>query len=278
MNISKKDINTLFAYLSVLSILINVIILIIYIVFKLSNIKINIIVSYVLSFTTQYILMYIIAKVFYHDYNIKNDFKCCSKNCILDILLCFIFIFSFSIILTFIFNLFNIPLVQSVNIQDIPLFWAIIIGVVAAPTIEEVLFRGLIFDCLKTNGVYEAIIISSLAFGMLHGTLIQLISASLLGVILCLLKIKYKSLVPCIILHMLNNAAAVIDSSFVNDILIAFLLILSVIIIIFFLIRYKDILKKLLISSKKSILSLFRSIWFYVYLIFTIINIVLTIL
>ncbi len=77
---------------------------------------------------------------------------------------------------------------------------------VLAPFIEEVLFRGLIINELKGKMPFVlVIIIQALIFGVIHGNWLQIIYASILGIILGLVSTWCRSVWPAIILHISMN-------------------------------------------------------------------------
>jgi membrane protease YdiL (CAAX protease family) len=87
--------------------------------------------------------------------------------------------------------------------------WAILSTVVAAPILEEVLFRGLIFEsCRERFGGGSAVLISALLFGLIHIVPVQMINAFVVGLILGYVYLKTNSLLSVIILHAINNAIA----------------------------------------------------------------------
>lgn len=87
--------------------------------------------------------------------------------------------------------------------------WAILSAVVAAPILEEVLFRGLIFEsCRERFGRGAAVLISALLFGLIHVIPVQVINAFVVGLILGYVYLKTNSLLSVIILHGVNNAIA----------------------------------------------------------------------
>jgi membrane protease YdiL (CAAX protease family) len=82
---------------------------------------------------------------------------------------------------------------------------------IAAPFIEETLFRGLLFGSLRTYmGTWTAIVISAAIFSALHLELIGFVPRFVLGVGLGYLYVKHNSLYPSIGLHGLNNLLAVL--------------------------------------------------------------------
>ncbi|NDW13078.1 CPBP family intramembrane metalloprotease [Bacteroides sp. 214] len=78
------------------------------------------------------------------------------------------------------------------------------------PVLEELLFRGAILTILLRKFTpWKAILISALIFGVFHLNPPQIISATLIGLILGWLYYKTASLIPCIIIHVLNNSLSV---------------------------------------------------------------------
>jgi len=89
----------------------------------------------------------------------------------------------------------------------------ILLIVVAAPISEEVCFRGMLFGGLRTRlPRLAAALISALLFGGLHAlTGVSAVPPLIaFGFILALLYEKTGSIVPGILLHMLNNSVALI--------------------------------------------------------------------
>ena len=80
-------------------------------------------------------------------------------------------------------------------------------AVVLAPILEEILFRGLIAKALNRNlHPWLAIILSSLVFGAVHGTIIGFIYASIIGAFMCWIYFKTNSLLSSILFHIGFNA------------------------------------------------------------------------
>jgi hypothetical protein len=78
------------------------------------------------------------------------------------------------------------------------------------------LFRGIILDgFLKNYKPTHAILASALLFALLHGNLAQGIGAFMSGILLGWVYWKTKSIMPCIVLHLLNNSVAFIGTQFI---------------------------------------------------------------
>ena len=87
---------------------------------------------------------------------------------------------------------------------------------VITPLAEEVVFRGAILRTLLTmfdrRWHWVPIIISAIIFGLVHGNSAQLIHAIPMGMLLGWLYYRTDSLVPSVILHVINNSAAYVQT------------------------------------------------------------------
>ncbi|MFI3331279.1 MAG: type II CAAX endopeptidase family protein [Rikenellaceae bacterium] len=87
--------------------------------------------------------------------------------------------------------------------------WGLITTIVAAPILEEVLFRGILQSSLSHNiGKWSALILVSLIFALVHGIPPQAVNAFFISMILGYLFIRTGSLLCVIIIHSLNNCLA----------------------------------------------------------------------
>ena len=81
----------------------------------------------------------------------------------------------------------------------------IICAVIIGPIIEELMFRGLALRAFnKKDNKVEAIIFTSVVFGLMHSNFSQFISATIAGCIFGYVAIEY-GLIYSILLHMLGN-------------------------------------------------------------------------
>ncbi len=96
------------------------------------------------------------------------------------------------------------------NTKNLPLFWIAVS--VAAPFFEEFLFRGFLLEGMARSkiGLTGAVIITSAIWAVIHMQYgwFEIISIFFIGILLCLAKIKSKSLYVPIAMHMLMNLAA----------------------------------------------------------------------
>ncbi len=80
--------------------------------------------------------------------------------------------------------------------------------VVAAPLLEEILFRGIFLDgFLKNYSARKSIFWSSLFFAVAHMNPWQFIVAFVLGLLIGYVYLKTRSLLPCIFIHFIANLA-----------------------------------------------------------------------
>ena len=116
---------------------------------------------------------------------------------------------------------------------------------ILAPIVEEFIFRYFMINQFKDKGINKAIIISSIAFGIMHLNIIQSTYAFILGLILGYLYIKNNefNLYRCILFHITVNAGSVVYEYTPNKILPYINLFLLISISTYLLVRIKKIIK-----------------------------------
>ena len=92
------------------------------------------------------------------------------------------------------------------QILDFPLGLNLILTCVAAPIFEELMFRRLLLDRLRPYGDAFAVLVSALAFGLLHGNFSQYFYAFSLGCVFGYLVLRTGCVWQSILLHALINA------------------------------------------------------------------------
>ncbi|MBR1925783.1 MAG: CPBP family intramembrane metalloprotease [Clostridia bacterium] len=85
----------------------------------------------------------------------------------------------------------------------------LLIGFLPAVT-EELIYRGMIFNGLKKMGKWPAILLSALAFCLMHGSLPQFPYTFLLGIILGYVMWETGALWLCMLIHFCNNATVLV--------------------------------------------------------------------
>lgn len=85
--------------------------------------------------------------------------------------------------------------------------WFIIVGVIFAPFVEELFFRGFLFQGFRQKyGWVKGAFLSSIIFGLAHLDLVAFIPSSIFGFLFAYLYHRSNSVWPGIILHVLVNA------------------------------------------------------------------------
>lgn len=83
--------------------------------------------------------------------------------------------------------------------------------VVIAPITEELLFRGVLLRGLvRSYGERAGLLVSAVLFGLLHGRPAEAIVAFVAGLVLGALRLRTRSVLPCIALHVGVNALPVL--------------------------------------------------------------------
>lgn len=95
------------------------------------------------------------------------------------------------------------------GLTDYP-FWAGITLLALLPALaEEFVCRGVIFHELRHNGIWKAILISALLFGIMHMNFNQMSYAFVLGIVLALVVEATDSIWASVIVHFTLNASSV---------------------------------------------------------------------
>jgi membrane protease YdiL (CAAX protease family) len=96
--------------------------------------------------------------------------------------------------------------------SDVALVAVAFLVCVMAPIAEELFFRGFTFTALRRRlGTLGAAVVTGMIFGAIHlgGTQVEfIVPLMVFGFFLCLLYVWTSSLLPCIVLHALNNSLA----------------------------------------------------------------------
>ncbi|EKS4343741.1 CPBP family intramembrane metalloprotease [Clostridium botulinum] len=86
------------------------------------------------------------------------------------------------------------------------LYQIFILEVIIAPIFEEIVFRGIILEgLLNKYKPITSIIVSSVVFALCHIYIPQIINAIIFGILLGIIYYKTKSVVLCMVSHMLTN-------------------------------------------------------------------------
>jgi sodium transport system permease protein len=97
-------------------------------------------------------------------------------------------------------------------VDQAPGLWAIVLLMAIAPAIiEELAYRGFILSGLESlRNRWQAILITSVLFGLAHFAIQQAIITFAVGMILGVIAIETRSLIPCFLYHATHNSITVL--------------------------------------------------------------------
>lgn len=104
-----------------------------------------------------------------------------------------------------------IPNIMEQSFDILQSGWGGILAIaIVGPVLEELLFRGAITQALLQEcSPTKAILISALLFGVFHINPAQILPAFLIGILFAWIYYRTRSLIPCILMHVLNNSLSV---------------------------------------------------------------------
>ena len=111
----------------------------------------------------------------------------------------------------------------------------ILYGCIFGPIAEEIGFRGILLGgLLKTRcRPWLAILISAIAFGLLHKFPMAFFGSIIFGIIVGWLYWRTGSIIPCVIVHIANNSLTAIDSTGWNNTVFIIILVVSLLLLAF---------------------------------------------
>lgn len=96
--------------------------------------------------------------------------------------------------------------------------WFIVVGAVLAPLVEEIFFRGFLFQGFRAKyGWVNALLLSSGIFAAAHLDLASLVPTFVLGCLLAYLYHRSNSVWPGVILHVLVNSFGLLATYFLSQ-------------------------------------------------------------
>ena len=108
-----------------------------------------------------------------------------------------------------------IPNIMEQSFDILQSGWGGILAIsIIGPVLEELLFRGAITKALlQQYSPAKAILIAAFLFGVFHINPAQILPAFLIGILFAWTYYKTTSLIPCILMHILNNSLSVFLST-----------------------------------------------------------------
>ena len=174
--------------------------------------------SLLIILITFIIFIPILFRVF-KKYRIKNNFKI--KNIFIPIAFGISISLIYNITLFHLNNLFHFT--NSFEVSSIPIIVQIICSGICGPILEELVFRGIVYNKLKEfNKPMRAIILTSVIFGLFHSNIVNAIYAFGVSFILIYLYEKYKTLKAPIIMHIGLNTTIILMLNLITKNFIVF--------------------------------------------------------
>lgn len=106
----------------------------------------------------------------------------------------------------------NLPTSLGVNESTVALVAVCVLVTTIAPFAEETFFRGYFFGALRNwRGPWPAAVVTGVVFGAIHvasAPVVFLLPLAIFGFVLCVVRWRTGSLLPCIALHAINNSIA----------------------------------------------------------------------
>ena len=177
-------------------------------------------VAYILAAIITLLIIYILHKKFVPlQLNIRK--RCNLTTTIYELIALFIIIRIFSIIVGVIAVYIDNELITAGNIDmdftkmgAVDLLILVVSSSIAAPIVEEIIFRGILLNAMsRIMSIRNAVIITSLIFGLLHRTSVAtVVITTILGIALACIYIANNNLINSIIVHGLYNLLALFIS------------------------------------------------------------------
>lgn len=145
------------------------------------------------------------------------------------------------ILLALIYNLY-LSIITNYQISKLPIYVQIISSGIIGPIIEELLFRGIVYNKLKQfNSVKKSMIISTIIFSIIHFSIADCIYTIFIGYLLVYVYEKYKDIRYSMVIHILINVSVILMGLVIT---LNIIVINIIIFVIFILILFYFILKK----------------------------------
>ena len=145
-----------------------------------------------------------------------------------------------------IFNLNNIfNFTNQFKLSELPIYVQIISSGIVGPILEELTFRGIVYNKLKEfNKPMKSIILSTLIFSLMHTNIVNMIYAFVISFFLIYVYEKYKTIKAPILLHMSANITTILFISILIKNNLVFNCIVLFISLIILILIYLKIIKK----------------------------------
>ena len=162
--------------------------------------------SLLIIFLTSLIFIPILYKVFKR-YKTNNNFKL--KNFIIPVVMGITISLVYNIIAYYLNGSFHFT--NNYELSNIPIIVQIICSGLCGPILEELVFRGIVYNKLKTfNKKRVAIILTSVIFALFHTDILNIIYAFIVSFVLIYLYERYKTLKAPVLTHIFLNTTIIL--------------------------------------------------------------------
>lgn len=163
-------------------------------------------------------------------------FRKYKEKCQLNNIKYFIFI---GIILSLTYNLY-LSFIIDYKVSKLPIVIQIISSGILGPILEELLFRGVVYNKLKKfNSIKKSMIITTIIFSIIHFNIIDCIYTLFIGYILVYVYEKYKDIRYSIIIHISANIAVILLGLFINISIVLNIILFIICLFVIFLLWFK---------------------------------------
>ncbi|MBR1730844.1 MAG: CPBP family intramembrane metalloprotease, partial [Ruminococcus sp.] len=121
---------------------------------------------------------------------------------------------------------------------------------------DEFLFRGVVLGKLRFFGDSFALFMSSMVFALMHGNIIQIPFAFIVGLALAFLTVKTNSLLPSMAVHFIVNFRSVLLSIFIENNTISEAALNNIYLISLFVVFVLGIISAAILSKRKDFFKL----------------------
>ena len=162
--------------------------------------------SVIIAIITAIIFIPLFLKIF-KKYKQENNFNI--KNVFLPVILGITISLTYNILVFSLNNVFHFT--NNYELSSVPILVSLICSGIIGPILEELIYRGIVYNKLKEfNNKKYSIILTSLIFALFHNNLVNAIYAFIVSFIFIYLYEKNKSLKAPIIMHISLNTTIIL--------------------------------------------------------------------
>ncbi|MBQ2841329.1 MAG: CPBP family intramembrane metalloprotease [Oscillospiraceae bacterium] len=119
----------------------------------------------------------------------------------------------FSAVLGVMLSLLTYALTPEVTSEAVSVDAVLVLCVILGPIVEELVFRGVLLKMFSGScGIVAGTLVTSLLFSLSHTEPVQIVYSFILGVILCVVRVKSTSLWSVVLMHLAFNITGAISA------------------------------------------------------------------